>query len=369
VGCAQTYDPHGDDDRMAGFGGCTNCASREMRSDSNGDSSPRRHCHSILSLAAIGCHSLEIYTVILLSLLSFSAKMTVDRPGLGDSPGMDRILCNHDAGAHACGHGESRPQKNPITGQKSDCKQGEYENYCRDSPYHYNDPGSWCAAQIYPATTCVRAPASWSGWWTWVPQARICRRDAWTSRFFVREETPLTPDMLAQMAECNDSGRFWSDAQNVCTDIIYMEEDGADGDGWSNTQVSSGANNGQGVHGPWGNDCKDVTQEFQVPPGVTRCTVSWKQWCSGSRDNEQDRVYINDQVVWSRDTRSDGHAGSLSEQWQNGPNEGFDQDAWYGEESVEVDCSGSLSLHFHSDIDEDRGNEKWAFSDVKIMPS
>ena len=97
MGSTQTYDPHGDDDRMAGFGGCTNCASREMRSNSN-----------------------------------------------GDSPGMDRILCNHDAGAHACGHGESRPQKNPITGQKSDCKQGDYDNYCRDdSPYHYNDPGSW----------------------------------------------------------------------------------------------------------------------------------------------------------------------------------------------------------------------------------
>ena len=26
-------------------------------------------------------------------------------------------------------------------------------------------------------------------------------------------------------------------------------------------------------------------------------------------------------------------------------------------------------VHFHSDIDESRGNEKWAFSDVKIMPN
>ena len=111
------------------------------------------------------------------------------------------------------------------------------------------------------------------------------------------------------------------------------------------------------------------TREFQIPPAVARCTVSWKQWCSGSRDSEQDRVYINDQVVWTRDTRSDGHPGSLSERWQNGPNEGFDQDAWFGEEAVEVDCSGTLSVHFHSDIDESRGNEKWAFSDVKIMPN
>jgi hypothetical protein len=33
--------------------------------------SPGRHCHSILLLTVIGCDSLGIYTVILLSLLSF----------------------------------------------------------------------------------------------------------------------------------------------------------------------------------------------------------------------------------------------------------------------------------------------------------
>jgi hypothetical protein len=36
---------------------------------------PGRHCHSTLSV--VGCHSLGICTVILLSLLSFSVKMTV----------------------------------------------------------------------------------------------------------------------------------------------------------------------------------------------------------------------------------------------------------------------------------------------------
>jgi hypothetical protein len=36
-----------------------------------------QHCHSTLPLTTIGCHSLGIYPVILLSLLSFSAKMTV----------------------------------------------------------------------------------------------------------------------------------------------------------------------------------------------------------------------------------------------------------------------------------------------------
>jgi hypothetical protein len=42
-----------------------------------GDTSPGRHCHSTLSLTAIDPHSLGIYTATLLSLLSFSAKMTV----------------------------------------------------------------------------------------------------------------------------------------------------------------------------------------------------------------------------------------------------------------------------------------------------
>jgi hypothetical protein len=40
-----------------------------------------RHCHSTLSLTAIDCHSLGIYTVILLPLLSVSIKMTVPSRG------------------------------------------------------------------------------------------------------------------------------------------------------------------------------------------------------------------------------------------------------------------------------------------------
>jgi hypothetical protein len=47
--------------------------------------SPGRFCHSTLSLAVIGRHSLGIYILILLPLLSFSAKMTV-LPGLLTKP-------------------------------------------------------------------------------------------------------------------------------------------------------------------------------------------------------------------------------------------------------------------------------------------
>ena len=43
----------------------------------SGSTSPGRHCHSTLSLTAIHCHSLAICTVIVLSLLSVSAQITV----------------------------------------------------------------------------------------------------------------------------------------------------------------------------------------------------------------------------------------------------------------------------------------------------
>ena len=38
---------------------------------------PGRHRHSTLTLTVIGCYSVGIHTLILLSLLSFSVKMTV----------------------------------------------------------------------------------------------------------------------------------------------------------------------------------------------------------------------------------------------------------------------------------------------------
>ena len=42
----------------------------------SGKISPGRHCHSTLSSAVVGCHSLGIYIVVLLPLLSLSVKMT-----------------------------------------------------------------------------------------------------------------------------------------------------------------------------------------------------------------------------------------------------------------------------------------------------
>jgi hypothetical protein len=44
--------------------------------------SPGQHCHSALSLTAVDQHSFWIYTVILLSSLSFSAKIKVLARGI-----------------------------------------------------------------------------------------------------------------------------------------------------------------------------------------------------------------------------------------------------------------------------------------------
>ena len=45
--------------------------------DRNGDTGPGWHWHSTLSLTVVGCHSLGLYTVILLSWLSFSVEITL----------------------------------------------------------------------------------------------------------------------------------------------------------------------------------------------------------------------------------------------------------------------------------------------------
>ena len=104
--------------------------------------------------------------------------------GQRDNAGMDRILCNQDR-MTGCGHGESRVMRNPVTGGREPCQQTPSDEYCTDSsPYHYDDPNSF------------------------IP--------AWTSRFFVREPTALTPDVIAAIEACDAAGRYWNG--DVCTD-------------------------------------------------------------------------------------------------------------------------------------------------------
>ena len=58
----------------------------------DGANSLGRHCYSTLPLTVIDCHSLLIYTVILRSLWSFSAAMTVSHLANMDRPGRSRGL-------------------------------------------------------------------------------------------------------------------------------------------------------------------------------------------------------------------------------------------------------------------------------------
>ena len=132
--------------------------------------------------------------------------------------------------------------------------------------------------------------------------------------------------------------------QTTASDYTFYE-DGAQADGWSNAEVTSDP--GREVHGPWGNDARDVSRSVTVPAGVSSCTVSWRSYARGSRDNEADTLELNGVEVW-RENRH--HPGS-----------------WISEDhEVTVACSGSLSIRFRSGIDEGEGNEAWAFSDVRV---
>ena len=73
-----------------------------------------RHCHSTLPLTVIGCHYLGIYMIILLSLLSFSVKMTVSSwarwrtENVGGGAGGCEPLRSH-TGCTACATQRSQP--------------------------------------------------------------------------------------------------------------------------------------------------------------------------------------------------------------------------------------------------------------------
>jgi hypothetical protein len=75
---------------------------KEKPHEDTGKRSPGRHCHSTLALAGIDLHSLGIYTVISLALLSFSVKMTVSswaRQAVHPVPGVRDLRRQHVGGA------------------------------------------------------------------------------------------------------------------------------------------------------------------------------------------------------------------------------------------------------------------------------
>eukprot|EP00937_MAST-01D_sp_MAST-1D-sp2_P005379 g5379.t1 len=133
--------------------------------------------------------------------------------------------------------------------------------------------------------------------------------------------------------------------------LINEPTNGVSGTGWSNTKVGKGYRHhtNTNMHGPWGNDVRSVERTFQIDGNTcdAQCTVSWVQYGEHTRDNEWDRVYVNDVEVGSiqmyHTTRTQ-KAGT-----------------WTGA------CSNALKLRFTSDLDQHYHDEAWGFGGVKIV--
>ena len=111
-----------------------------------------------------------------------------------------------------------------------------------------------------------------------------------------------------------------------------------------------------------GNEVRDVEITIDVPAGVSSCTLSWTSWMYGSRDGEWDHLYVNDDEVWSG-WRDNGGWRDVDAPQNAGQDYGG---IWVTDQSVQVSCSGQLRVRFHSDIDEGRRNEGWAFNNFNV---
>lgn len=142
---------------------------------------------------------------------------------------------------------------------------------------------------------------------------------------------------------------------------------GADGTGWTNSEVDNVLGGPAGaVHGPWGNDVTEVSKSFAIPSDATQCTVSWRSWAINTRDGEHDKVFIDGQLVWDQAA----HYGGCTDGWETGPAD-FPNAGWGGvcfyDVSKTVPCSGTMSVKFRSDLDQQESDESWAFSDLVIV--
>ena len=104
----------------------------------------------------------------------FASCIDCGRDWQGGEPymGLDRAACN----GH-CNNDQIGKLRDSASGQAPDCR----GDYC-DSSYGGN----------------VRA--------------------AWNSRIFVREETPITPEILQAMADCTASGKHYAIGSGLCVD-------------------------------------------------------------------------------------------------------------------------------------------------------
>ena len=127
------------------------------------------------------------------------------------------------------------------------------------------------------------------------------------------------------------------------------------------------------LHGPWGNNMRDISMTFFLPPPSTgRCSYAWRQWYIDSRDNERDFTQIDGQEVWGQSIQMHSDVRCRSG-WTIDPT-GLVPNPWngnggpacYKELSFERPCSGSTVIRFQSAIDQGIGDESWAISHVVV---
>ena len=159
-------------------------------------------------------------------------------------------------------------------------------------------------------------------------------------------------------------GEFTATGLHTC-DIV--NEAGAVASGWDNTVITDGGSSGL-VHGPWGDNERDVQRTISIPPGTDECIVSWKSWSIDSRDDEWDRVYIDGVLVWE-DQAHHSCGGDWTQCCTDFPQRwGGSGDICYQDVSVNVGCSGEMLVRFTSEIDQDISDEGWAFSNFRVAP-
>ena len=149
---------------------------------------------------------------------------------------------------------------------------------------------------------------------------------------------------------------------------VYSESNNADGSGWSNTLTTKVKSVGA-IHGPWGNDAKQVSKTITIPAFASECIVNWRSWQMDSRDHEADRLRIDGKVVWQKAATYGCTAGH----WKHGPSDvpnpwGGKSDVCYVDVSVDVPCAKHMLVEFESDINQPKNDESWAFSNFEVYP-
>ena len=125
--------------------------------------------------------------------------------------------------------------------------------------------------------------------------------------------------------------------------------------GWSDGKTTEHA--GVRLHGPWGDERKDVESQFTVPSGASKCTLSWRSWGIASRDNEEDRMYVDGKEMWKAKVPG---AGNCDKGWRKHEKLSGDRGpltkGWnvcYIDVTKTFDCKqGQLTVKFTSGIDQ-----------------